>query len=243
MALFILAACGLLNALQLIYERRAGSERRPIKGYVELAKLFLVLVGALIALAVALGRDVSALLTGVGAMTAVLMLIFKDTILSVVASVQLLNQNMLRIGDWIEMPSVGADGDVIDVALHTVKVQNFDKTISTIPTYKLVSETFRNWRGMSESGGRRIKRSIHIDLSTVRFLDTDDLARFASFKVLKDYMAQKHTEVAEARGHEEDAELAVNRRRLTNLGTFRAYVIHYLRHHPELHQDMNRVRH
>lgn len=234
----ILAVCGFFNALQSIYQSRSGNERRPIKGYVQLAKIFVVVIGVMIMIAVLLGRDVGALMTGVGAMTAVLMLIFKDTILSAVASVQLVNQNMLRIGDWIEMPSVGADGDVIDVALHTVKVQNFDKTISTIPTYKLVTDTFRNWRGMSESGGRRIKRSIHIDLATVRFLDKRDLTRFARFDVLKDYMAEKSQALADSNAAAGKGGLAVNQRRLTNLGTFRAYLIHYLKRHPMIHPGM-----
>lgn len=234
----VLAACGLLNALQSIYASRAGSARRPIKGYVELAKIFLVVVGILVTIALLLGRDVGGLLTGVGAMTAVLMLIFKDTILSAVASVQLANQNMLRIGDWIEMPSVGADGDVVDIALHTVKVQNFDKTISTIPTYRLVSDTFRNWRGMSESGGRRVKRSVTIDISTIRFLTGEEIERFGQFALLGSYILDKKRRLQKANADTKNQDIGVNRLRLTNVGTFRAYMVRYLRSLPKVHSGM-----
>lgn len=234
----VLAVCGFLNALHAIYATSAGAERRPIKGYVELGKIFVLVVGTLVAIALLLGKEVGGLLTGVGAMTAVLMLIFKDTILSAVASVQLANQNMLRIGDWIEMPSVGADGDVIDIALHTVKVQNFDKTISTIPTYKLVSETFRNWRGMSESGGRRIKRSITIDVSTIRFLEKREIQRFAKYKLLKEYIAEKEKSLEERNANAKKGEPAINFANLTNVGTFRAYMVRYLKSLPKVHPDM-----
>jgi miniconductance mechanosensitive channel len=170
-------------------------------------------------------------------MTAVLILVFKDTILSLVASVQLTSHDMIRVGDWIEMPSCNADGDVVDIALHTVKVQNWDKTITTIPTHKLIAESFKNWRGMSLSGGRRIKRNLHIDLSSIRFLTDAEIERFERFKLLEDYIAGKETELAEyneAVGESENANL----RRLTNVGTFRAYVFNYLKHHPKIHDGM-----
>jgi miniconductance mechanosensitive channel len=177
------------------------------------------------------------LLSGLGAMTAVLMLVFKDTILSLVASVQLTSLDMVRVGDWIEMPSSNADGDIVDIALHTVKVQNWDKTITTIPTHELISTSFKNWRGMSESGGRRIKRCVYIDLNSIRFLNEEELERFKRVALLKDYIAAKEAELAR-----ENADLTgsanANLRRLTNVGTFRAYVRNYLEHHPKIHSKM-----
>ena len=187
--------------------------------------------------AVLIERSPVLLLSGLGAMTAVLILVFKDTILSLVASVQLTSLDMIRVGDWIEMPSCNADGDVVDIALHTVKVQNWDKTITTIPTLKLISESFKNWRGMSLSGGRRIKRNLHIDLSSIRFLTDAEIERFRQFKLLEDYIARKEKELADyndAVGESDNANL----RRLTNVGTFRAYVFNYLKHHPKIHDEM-----
>ena len=179
------------------------------------------------------------LLTGLGAATAVLMLIFQDTILSLVASMQISGDGRVRIGDWIEMPSQNADGDVIDIALYTVTVQNWDKTITTIPTKKLVTDSFKNWRGMSESGGRRIKRALYLDQHSVGFLDEAALRRLRDFGLLGDYLAAKHQELElwnkkVAQSHPED----VNARRLTNLGTFRAYVERYLGNNPDIRQDM-----
>jgi len=173
----------------------------------------------------------------------VLMLVFKDTILSFTAGVQLSSNDMLRIGDWIEMPQVGADGDVIDIALHTVKVQNWDKTITTIPTWRLMSESYRNWRGMSESGGRRIKRTLQIDASSIRFLDTADITRLSGITVLHEYMENKRAEIDRANAEArttlgERGDLLANQRHLTNIGTFRAYVLAYLRAHPGVHQGM-----
>ena len=167
------------------------------------------------------------------------MLIFQDTILSLVASVQISGDGRVRIGDWIEMPSQNADGDVIDIALHTVTVQNWDKTVTTIPTKKLISDSFKNWRGMSESGGRRIKRALYLDQASVRFLDPDERSRLRRFVLLREYLEGKERELADWNaGLGADAELPVNARRITNLGTFRAYVERYLRRHPQVHNDM-----
>jgi miniconductance mechanosensitive channel len=169
-------------------------------------------------------------------MTAVLLLIFRDTILSLVASVQIASNDLIRVGDWIEMPDLGADGDVIEVALHTVKVQNWDKTITTIPTHRLISDSFKNWRGMSQSGGRRIKRSVMIDLQSIRFLRDDEIARFEKWALLGDYIRKKREELAEANAAAGgDDAVPENLRRLTNLGTFRAWIWAVLRHHPEIH--------
>ena len=221
----------------------AAYKARSIKSYVQLAKLVLLLGGTVVTVASLMDKSPLIVLSGLGAMSAVLMLVFKDTILSFTAGVLLTSNDMLRLGDWIEMPQVGADGDVIDMALHTVKVQNWDKTITTIPTWRLMSESYKNWRGMSESGGRRIKRTLRLDASSIRFLDAQEMAHFSRFKLLQDYMGAKSSEVdasnAQARQQLGDkAELVANQRHLTNIGTFRAYVQAYLQAHPSIHKGM-----
>jgi miniconductance mechanosensitive channel len=221
-----------------LYERLPRSKNRPIKGFVQVVKILVLCGAAIILISVLIDQSPLLLLSGLGAITAVLLLVFKDTILSLVASVQLTTQDMLRVGDWITMPSMGADGDVIDISLHTVKVQNFDKTIVTIPTHRLVSDSYQNWRGMSESGGRRIKRSLIIDQNTVRFLSDDEVVELKKFKMLKDYLAAKREEIAEWNARELSGEDApVNARRLTNLGTLRAYISAYLEWHPRISKD------
>ena len=216
---------------------------RSIKSYVQLGKLVLMVGAAIVTVAVLFDRSPLIVLSGLGAMSAVLMLVFKDTILSFTAGVLLSSNDMLRLGDWIEMPQVGADGDVIDIALHTVKVQNWDKTITTIPTWRLMSESYKNWRGMSESGGRRIKRTLRIDTSSVHFLDEQEIARLSHIAVLASYLhdkqdslVERNQQVQQALG--DNARLPANRWRLTNLGTFRAYVEAYLRANPKVHQEM-----
>ena len=234
------AAGALLNALNDIYaETYAEASNRPIKGYLQVVSLFLYVAAGILAVSVLVGLNPVVFLSGLGALTAILMLVFKDTILSLVASVQIMSNNMIGIGDWVEMPQANADGDVIDIALHTVKIQNWDKTISTIPTHKFISESFQNWRGMSESGGRRIKRAIHLDMSTIHFLSYKEVARLSRFEFLHDYLMakQKELEVANAR-EGPAADVLPDQRRLTNMGTFRAYVLHYLRNHPMIHQEM-----
>ena len=221
-----------LTALNIIYRRRAISRSRPIKGFVQLAKIFVAIIGSICAIALLFGQEPWEFLKYAAGMTAVLLFVFKDTILSLVASIQLTSNDMLQVGDWIEVPECGADGDIIDVALHTVKVQNFDKTIVTVPTYKLVTGAFKNWRGMSESGGRRIKREMRIDVATVRFLEDSDLDKLGRIELLRDYIAEKRKAIAE--GKSGDA-TGLNQRRLTNLGTFRAYVVAYLRALPKIH--------
>jgi miniconductance mechanosensitive channel len=228
-----------LNAVVDIYQSYEVSRTRPIKSYVQVGKIFLYLITAVLVIATLLNRSPWGFLSGLGALTAVIMLVFKDTILGFVASIQLASHDMVRKGDWIEMPRFGADGDVIDISLNTVKVQNWDKTISTIPTYALVSETFKNWRGMSESGGRRIKRAIHIDLNSIKFCSEEMLDRYQRVRLLSDYIRQKREELKD---HNQkvgaDAAEVINVRRLTNIGTFRAYIVFYLRAHPKIHNDM-----
>jgi miniconductance mechanosensitive channel len=234
------AVGGLLNALNDIYaETYAESGNRPIKGYLQVISLFLYVAAGIVVVSLLADRSPVVFLSGLGALTAVLMLVFRDTILSLVASVQIMSNDMIRIGDWVEMPQANADGDVIDIALHTVKIQNWDKTISAIPTHKFISESFKNWRGMSESGGRRMKRAIHLDMNSIHFLSDEEVARLSRFEFLHDYLQakRKDLEVANAREVAGDDVIA-DRRRLTNVGTFRAYVKHYLRGHPKIHQGM-----
>ena len=221
-----------------VYERRPEARNRPIKGYFQVLKILVLSGAAIIIIAILIDQSPLLLLSGLGAITAVLLLVFKDTILSLVASVQLTTQDMLRVGDWIEMPAMNADGDVIDISLHTVKVQNFDKTIAYIPTHRLVSDSYRNWRGMAEAGGRRIKRSLRIDQNTIRFLSDDEITDLEKFKMLKDYLSEKRAEVAEWNKRELSGEDSpVNARRFTNIGVLRAYMIAYLKWHSRLQPD------
>lgn len=241
----VLAISAALTAINAIYQHRPHAASRPIKGYIQVAKIILFGASAILIVAVLMEQSPLLLLSGLGAMAAVLMLVFKDTILSLVASVQLTSNDMLRVGDWIEAPQFNADGDVVDIALHTVKVQNFDKTITTIPTYRLISDPFRNWRGMSESGGRRIMRSLPIDQNSVRFLSAEQKAELGRLVPLRDYLDRKGAELAkwndDLAARDQDP---VNHRELTNLGTFRAYIEAFLAQHPHIHPDMTRlVRH
>jgi miniconductance mechanosensitive channel len=232
------AANAAFNSFNNLYSRLEISENRPIKGYLQVVMIVLSVFGVIVVVARLTGQEIGFLLGGLGAMTAVLLLVFKDTILSLVASLQIAQNDMVRVGDWIEMPHLNVDGDVIDVALHTVKVQNWDKTISTVPTYKLVSESFRNWRGMEEAGGRRIKRAISVDLSTIRFLTEEEIEKFKRFAPLHRYMNSKVDELEDwLELHDPGPELIGDPRRLTNIGTFRAYIVAYLRAHPKLATD------
>ncbi len=240
-ALLALTAAAAMSAFLLavsdVWDQRPEANGKSIKGYLQLVSLLVTLLAMILAVAVLLDRSPWALLTGVGAATAVLLLIFKDTILSLVASVQLSTYDMMKVGDWVSLPQFGADGTVIDLSLHTVKVQNWDKTVSTIPTHKLVDGSIKNWRAMSEGAGRRIKRSLRIDMSSIRFLDATELERLGRVAVLKDYIAEKTAAVAETNASR-SADDAVNLRRLTNVGTFRAYVERYLRSLGRLNLDM-----
>ena len=235
----ILVIDAFLNALVDIYRGTEMGAERPIKGYVQIVKIILYLAIGIVIFSTILDRSPIVMLSGLGAMTAVLLLIFKDAILGFVAGIQISANDMLRPGDWIEMSKYGADGDVLEVSLTTVKVRNWDKTIATIPTYALVSDAFRNWRGMEESGGRRIKRALNIDLSTIRFLTPNEAARFAKVEYLGEYIAEKEKEVADWNENQRtDLGEMINGRRLTNVGTFRAYVVNYLRAHPMIHDEM-----
>lgn len=235
----LLVIDALINALHEIYRKLPVSQGRNIKGYVQVVKIIFYCMAVILIIAILAEKEVGTLLAGLGAMAAVLMLVFKDTILGFVASIQLSANKMVNVGDWISMPKYNADGDVIDISLNTVKVQNWDKTIATIPTYALVSESFHNWKGMEESGGRRIKRSINIDMNSVTFLSKSQIDKLRKFHLLKDYIEQKEKEINEYnRSLELEEGTVTNGRRMTNLGTFRKYLEEYLHNHPKVHQDM-----
>ncbi len=235
------AFAAFLDAINDIYQGSyAEAKSRPIKGYLQVVGLVAWLAAGVVIVSVLMGRSPLVFLSGLGALAAVLMLIFRDTILSLVASVQIASNDMIRIGDWVSVPQANSDGEVIDIALHTVKVQNWDKTISTIPTSKFITESFKNWRGMSESGGRRIKRSLRIDMSSVRFLGDGEIDDLARRELLHDYMSESTDRIArynEARAAGNPG-IIPEIRRLTNLGTFRVYVQKYLEAHPKTHKEM-----
>lgn len=234
-----LALSNLLDLVNSIYEERPDAKIRPIKGYIQVVKIVIYAVTLILIIAALFDRSPLILLSGLGAMAAVLMLIFQDTILSLVASVQISSNDVLRVGDWVEMPQLNADGDVIDIALHTVKIQNWDKTITTIPTRRFMTDPFKNWRGMQESGGRRIKRCILLDQQSVHFLDAEQKKRLSRFKLLKDYLASKQQEIDDWNTQlAEEGKEPVNTRRITNIGTFRVYIERYLQSHPGIHQQM-----
>lgn len=235
----LLSIDSFINALHQIYLTTPISEGRPIKGYVQVVKIIIYFIAIILIIASLTKESPGKLLTGLGAMAAVLMLVFKDTILGFVASIQLSANKMVVPGDWIDMPSHNADGTVIDISLNTVKVQNWDKTIATIPTYALVSDSFRNWKGMEESGGRRIKRSLNIDMNSVRFVDDEMAEKFKKIHLLKDYVVSREEEILKYNEDNKiDGSILVNGRRMTNLGTFRKYVEEYLLQHPKIHNDM-----
>ena len=228
-----------INSLHTIYTTMPVSENRPIKGYVQVVKIILYFVAILLIISIVFNVQMGKLFTGLGAVAAILLLVFKDTILGFVASIQMAAYNMVKPGDWIEMPSRKADGTVIDISLNTVKVQNWDKTIITIPTYAMVSESFQNWKGMEESGGRRIKRSINLDMKSVTFCTREMLEKFKKIHILKGYIEKKEEELSRYNKENNiDESVVVNGRRITNLGTFRKYVEEYLKNHPRIHNDM-----
>jgi len=237
-----MAINSVLAAFNCIYEVTPAARERPIKGFVQLGQIGVWLVSIILIIAVMIDQSPVIMLSGLGAMTAVAMLVFQDTLLSLAASIQLTGQKIIRVGDWLEMPSYNADGDVVDVALYNVTVQNWDKTLTIIPTNKLVSGAFKNWRGMEEAGGRRIKRAINIDITSVRLLTDAEFTRFSGFALLQDYIATKEQDLqAYNTALNSPGESDVNLRRLTNIGTFRAYTYNYLKNHPKIHTNMTLI--
>jgi len=229
----------LISAINAIYSKSSYSNKINIKSYLQIFRLLINLFGIIIVVAVLSGKSPLYLLSGIGALTAVLMLVFKDTILSFVSSIQISSNDLFKVGDWVEAPQFGADGDVIDIALHTVKIQNWDKTISVIPTHKLIDSSFKNWRGMSDSGGRRIKRSINIDINTVKFCTDEMIERYKKFDLIRSYINNKLSDIDTHNSQKNvKEERLVNGRALTNIGTFRAYISQYLKNHPKIHKEM-----
>lgn len=236
-----LAISKLLDLVNVAYLRRPQPRTRTIKGYLQLVKMIVFVIAAVLMIAVLIDRSPLLLLSGMGAMTAVLILVFQDTLLSLVAGITIGSNDMIRVGDWIEMPAVGADGDVVDISLHTVNVQNWDKTISAIPMKRFLSDSFRNWRGMQESGGRRIKRALYLDQTSVHFLKPEELDDLRDLRLLGTYLDDKEQELSEWNeklGKWADKDPA-NTRRMTNLGSFRAYALRYLQAHPGINQNLS----
>ncbi|EJF74922.1 mechanosensitive ion channel family protein [Bartonella birtlesii] len=235
----VLVISSFLNIINILYEQRPTARLKPIKGYIQIAKIALFTVATILMIATLIDRSPLILLSSLGAMAAVLMLIFQDTLLSLIAGIQISSTDMVRVGDWIEIPSLDVDGDVTEIALHTVKVQNFDKTITTVPIRKLVTDPFKNWRGMEEAGGRRIKRSLFIDQSSIRFHTEEEQKHLSRFNLLENYFTQKIPEINEWNTQlDKNHDVLANTRRLTNIGTFRAYVFAYLRKHLNIEQNM-----
>jgi miniconductance mechanosensitive channel len=231
----------LLSAIRDVFEMYDKSKKVSINGLVQALKVIGTLLAFILAVSILAGKSPLYFISGLGAFTAILMLIFKDPIMGLVAGVQLSTMDLVRKGDWIEIPKHGADGDVIDITLTTVRVQNWDKTIVAVPAYELVSSSFKNWRGMSESGGRRIKRALRIKIDTVRFLTEGEIERLRKIKLLSPYFDQKLAEINRFNAEKFagcDLSITANGRRLTNIGTFRAYCEAYLRGHPGINQGM-----
>ena len=237
--IFLYSLNALINALNEMFKLTDLSKKFSIKSYTQIGKLLINIFGIIVVIAVLTGNSPVYLLSGLGALTAVLILVFKDTILSLVSSVQISSNDLFKVGDWIEAPQFGADGDVIDIALHSVKIQNWDKTISVIPTSKLIDSSFKNWRGMAESGGRRIKRSINIDMSSIKFCTNEMIDRYSKYNVIANYIKVKLEEVQRFNIENNITdESLINGRSLTNIGTFRAYIEGYLRNHNKIHDEM-----
>lgn len=235
----LLAAFSLLDALLDISQKDKKLKGLPLRGLFQSFKLVATVVVVILAVSTLVGKSPLIIMSGLGAMTAVIMLVFKDPLLGLVAGIQLSANDMLEVGDWLEMPSYGADGDVIEIALTTVKVRNWDKTITTVPTYALISDSFKNWRGMQQSGGRRIKRQVLIDATSVEFLSDDDMARLKKARLLEPYLVERQKEIGQYNQENHfDLSSRANGRRLTNIGTFRAYLLNYLEDHKGIHQSM-----
>ncbi len=229
-----------LSSMHSLYLLKPDAHLTPIKSYIQLGKVVVYVLAGFFIISSLADKSPWYFLSGIGAIMAIILLLFRDTLLSLVASVQLTSNDLIRVGDWIDMPQFGADGDVIDIALNTVRVQNWDKTITVIPTHKFLEHSFRNWRGMQESGGRRVMRSIKIDISTVRFLSFNEIQKLKKSHLLSKYIDDKMKEICEynekhLKGY---TSTLTNGRWLTNVGTFRRYIIEYLQNHPRARQDM-----
>lgn len=238
---FKVARCisALLDVIKEAYRQKAHKRYVPLNATIQVIKLLVYLVATILAVSVILNRSPIYLLSGLGALTAVLILVFQDTIKGLVASIQISANRMVTPGDWVEMPQYGADGDVLEIGLNTVKIQNFDRTVTTVPTYALTSSSFKNWRDMFASGGRRIKRAIAVDVASVKFLSKDEISELANIQILAPYIEKKQQELSDhANQKASNPDDQLNVRQLTNIGTFRAYITAYLKQHEQVHPDM-----
>lgn len=236
--LAVITLSGLLTAINEIYERRPTYNGVSIQGYLDIARLIIVLVGIILSITLLTGESPVVLLTGLGAIAAVLMLIFQNTILSLVASIQIAANDLLKEGDWVEVPSYDADGDVVNINLHTIKIRNFDMTYSVIPTYKMIDVPYRNWRGMVESGGRRIQRSLSIDMVSIKFCDTEMLERLRRIDLLSVYLEEKINALQTyQREHQDHFDSPLDGPQITNIEVFRQYIAAYLKHRPDIYSD------
>ena len=235
----LLVVDSFISALHEVYISLPISKHRPIKGYVQIVKIGIYFIAIILIIATLFGKSPKGLLAALGTAAAVLILVFKDTILGFVASIQLSANKMVKPGDWISMPTHNADGTVIEISLNTIKVQNWDKTITTIPTYACISESFYNWKGMEESGGRRIKRSVIIDMKSIKFCTPEMIKKFKKIQILRDFIEKKEKELEEHnKKNKIDNSVLVNGRRMTNIGVFRAYIVSYLHNHPKINNEM-----
>ncbi|MFU0827629.1 MAG: Miniconductance mechanosensitive channel [Lachnoclostridium sp.] len=238
----IMVLDAVLDSINEIYQLYPVSKVRPMKGLIQIVKIIIYIVSGIIIVANLMGQSPIGFLGGIGALTAIFSLVFKDSILGFVAGIQLTSNNMLRIGDWIEMERYGADGEVVEITLNTVKVQNSDHTIVTIPAYALVSDSFKNWRGMIESGGRRIKRAVYIDTTSIGFCTEEMLEKFKQIRYLRDYILRKEEEMKKYKEeHGTENDLPINGMYLTNIGAFRAYISNYIENCPGIHKGMSRI--
>jgi miniconductance mechanosensitive channel len=232
----------LLNAVHDIYRTHEVSKVKPIKGYIQVIKIIVIIIGLIVTVATLMGESPFILLSGIGALSAVILLVFKDSLLGLVAGIQLTANDMVQVGDWIEMPKYNADGDVIDISLNTVKVQNWDKTITTIPSYALISDSFKNWRGMQTAGGRRIMRALYIDTNSIKFCTNDMIEKFKGIHLISNYITKKQNEIEDHNiKNDINKNSKVNGRELTNIGVFRAYITKYIDNHPGINQEMTKM--
>jgi miniconductance mechanosensitive channel len=240
MLIIIRIIVAFISAMSIFLHRSPKFKDKPIASFTQLAKIIVWSIGGIALFGIVIGKNPITIFTALGAVSAVLILVFKDTILGFMASIQLTINDMVRIGDWVSVPQYGADGDVIEINLTTVKVANWDKTISTVPTYSFVSDSFKNWRGMEESGGRRIKRAVYLKISKVKFCDQEMLDRFSKMALVKDYIAQRQKEIDTYNSEKliDTKSSVVNGRRMTNIGILRAYILNYIKQNPDINQDM-----
>ncbi len=238
--LIILIVNSVIDAFTEIIQKFEKFKDRPLKSYAQVIKIIATTIGVIFIFGILTGQEFWGLFAGLGAISAVLLFVFKDTILSFIASIQIATYDLVKVGDWIEVPKLGIDGDIMDISLHTIKIRNFDKTISVFPTVALIQNTFKNWRGMQETGGRRIKRSIYIDVSSIKFVDDKMLERFKKIRLISDYLDKKIKEINEynAKINDESSDEIVNGRRLTNVGTFRQYLKEYLRERSDIDKNL-----